>query len=101
LVEELTTLFWSRHVAFEGAKPTIELAQIWHQQNLAGFYQRLRWRLGDSGRDCRAGQHPDQSPAVQAVQAKAAAEYAKRREQLVAFDDRWRAERQAHLDGES
>ena len=100
LVEELTTLFWSRHLAFEATKPTVDLAQIWHQQNLAGFYQRLRWWLGDSGRDCRAGQHPDQSPAVQAVQAKTEAAYAKRREQLITLDGRWRAQRVAGADGQ-
>ena len=100
LVEELTNLFWSRHLAYEGPKPTIDLAQAWHQQNLAGFYQRLRWWLGDSGRDCRAGHHPDQSPAVQAVQAKTEAEYTKRRRQLITLDGRWRAQRVVGADSQ-
>jgi len=63
IVEELTTLFWSRHTAFEGNKPSIELAQAWHHHYLPGFYQRLRWWLGENGSSCRAGQHPPESPA--------------------------------------
>ncbi len=44
-------------------------------------------------------QHPDRSPAVQAVQAKTEAEYAKRRRQLITLDERWRAQRVAGADG--
>ena len=72
LVEELTTLYWSRANAFQSAKPTIELAQTWHHQSLPGFYQRLKGWLGAGGGACRAGQHPATSPAAEVDQAAAA-----------------------------
>jgi hypothetical protein len=86
LVEELTTLYWSRVNAFEGPKPTVDLAQMWHHQILPGFYQRLRGWLGDRGGECRAGQHPAVSPAAEIDQAATAARYAARRQLLVAAD---------------
>jgi len=86
LVEELTTLFWSRHAAFEGDKPTIEAAQAWHHHHLPGFYQRLRWWLGENGSSCRAGQHPEQSPASEVNQAATAARHAERRSTLISDD---------------
>ena len=86
LVEELTTLFWSRHAAFEGDKPTIEAAQAWHHHYLPGFYQRLRWWLGENGSSCRAGQHPAQSPASEVNQAAAAARCVERRRTLISDD---------------
>jgi len=86
LVEELTTLYWSRVNAFEGPKPTVDLAQTWHHQTLPGFYQRLKGWLGDRGGECRAGQHPALSPAAEIDQAATAARYAARRQQLVAAD---------------
>lgn len=86
LVEELTTLYWSRVNAFEGPKPTIDLAQAWHHQILPGFYQRLRGWLGDRAGECRAGQHPAASPAAEIDQAATIDRYAERRRHLVAAD---------------
>ena len=86
LVEELTTLYWSRLNAFEGPKPMVELAQTWHHQTLPGFYQRLRGWLGDRGGECRAGQHPAVSPAAEIDQAVTVARYAERRQGLVTAD---------------
>jgi len=86
LVEELTSLYWSRVNAFEGPKPTVDLAQAWHHQTLPGFYQRLRGWLGDRGGECRAGQHPALSPAAEIDQAATVARYATRRLQLAAAD---------------
>ena len=86
LVEELTTLYWSRVNAFEGPKPMVELAQTWHSQTLPGFYQRLRTWLGDRGGECRAGQHPAVSPAAEIDQEATVARYSERRQALVAAD---------------
>ena len=58
LVEELTTLLWTRRSAFEAPTATPELAQGWHQYYLPGFHSRLRFWLGDDALKCRAGQHP-------------------------------------------
>ena len=86
LVEELTTLYWSRVNAFEGPKPTVDLAQAWHHQSLPGFYQRLRGWLGERGGECRAGQHPAVSPAAEIDQGASVARYAERRQRLIAAD---------------
>ena len=59
LVEELTTLMWSRWAAFAGPSASPEAAQTWHGYSLAGFLVRMDTWLG-GGRDaanCRAGNH--------------------------------------------
>jgi len=93
LVEELTTLYWSRLTAFEGPKPAVDLAQAWHHQTLPGFYQRVRGWLGDQGGACRAGPHPDRSPAAEVDQESTVARYAQHRDVLVGEDTRSRPTR--------
>lgn len=93
LVEELTTLYWSRLTAFEGPTPSVDLAQAWHNHTLPGFYQRLRFWLGDQGGACRAGQHPARSPAAEVDQEGTLARYALRRRALVDDDTRTRPPR--------
>jgi hypothetical protein len=58
LVEELTTLMWSRWSAFQAPTATPEAAQAWHAYYLPGFLARLNYWLGPQGAlDCRAGKH--------------------------------------------
>ncbi len=56
LVEEITTLCWTRHEAFVVAGSPSE-AQAWHHRSLPGFLDRLgRW-LGEGQRECQIGAH--------------------------------------------
>lgn len=58
IVEELTTLWWSRWLAFN-FRPDPSQAQSWHDYSLPGFLSRLAFWLGDAGMlgRCRAGEH--------------------------------------------
>jgi len=58
LVEELTTLMWSRWSAFEGPAATPEAAQAWHTYYLSGFMARMSTWVGRQAvGECRAGNH--------------------------------------------
>jgi len=59
LVEELTTLWWSRWSSFTGPSATPEGAQRWHNDSLPGFYRRIPFWLGGDGAfsKCRGGNH--------------------------------------------
>jgi hypothetical protein len=57
LVEEITTLMWSRWSAFESPDATAEAAQSWHTYYLPGFLARVHTWLGSAGPECRAGHH--------------------------------------------
>lgn len=65
VVQELTTLYWSRWAAFESAGATPEAAQTWHQWSLPGYLDRLRSWVGTAALDsCRQGHHQE-SPLVE------------------------------------
>ena len=57
LVEEVTTLMWSRWSAFESAEATPEAAEAWHTYTLPGFLARVDMWLGSAGAECRSGNH--------------------------------------------
>jgi hypothetical protein len=58
LVEELTTLMWSRWAAFSGPDATVDAAQTWHTYTLPAFLSRLAFWIGPQTLpDCRAGNH--------------------------------------------
>ena len=58
LVEELTTLMWSRWAAFSGPDATADAAQTWHTYTLPAFLSRLAFWIGPQTLpDCRAGNH--------------------------------------------
>jgi hypothetical protein len=57
LVEEITTLMWSRWSAFESPDATAEAAQSWHTYYLPGFMARVNTWLGSAAPECRAGHH--------------------------------------------
>jgi hypothetical protein len=57
LVEEITTLMWSRWSAFESPDATAEAARSWHTYYLPGFLARVNTWLGSAGPECRAGHH--------------------------------------------
>ena len=58
LVEELTTLMWSRWAAFSGPDASVDAAQTWHTYTLPAFLNRLAFWIGPQTLpDCRAGNH--------------------------------------------
>ncbi len=58
LVEELSSLFWSRWVAFESADASPAGAQSFNSYLLPGFVERMPVWLGpDRLRRCQAGKH--------------------------------------------
>lgn len=57
LVEELTTLWWSRYCAFDAPGAKIGDAMNWHDKWLPGFLKRMTTWLDGTEQDCRAGQH--------------------------------------------
>ena len=57
LIEEITTLMWSRWSAFESPAGSPEAAQTWHTYYLPGFLARVNMWLGSAGAECRAGNH--------------------------------------------
>lgn len=58
LVEEITTLMWSRWSAFQSDEATPEAAQAWHTYYLPGFQARINLWLGSHvAAECRAGNH--------------------------------------------
>jgi len=71
LIEELTTLMWSRWAAFQGPLANPETAQTWHTYHLPLFAARVTNWIGiEAAADCRSGHHqpprltsPDQPPA--------------------------------------
>jgi hypothetical protein len=62
LVEEITTLMWSRWSAFESSDATPEAAQTWHTYYLPGFMARVNAWLGNhAAAECRSGSHQPSS----------------------------------------
>ena len=58
LIEEITTLMWSRWAAFQAPQATPDAAQTWHTYTLPMFMARLaRWLPAASLTDCQAGRH--------------------------------------------
>lgn len=58
LVEEITTLMFSRWAAFQGPTATIDAAQTWHTYHLPLFVSRINTWIGvEAAADCRAGHH--------------------------------------------
>ena len=59
LVEELTTLYWSRWAAFSGPDASADRAQNWHTYHLPAFYQRMHMWCGGPHNltQCQSGQH--------------------------------------------
>jgi hypothetical protein len=58
VVEELTTLWWTRWQAFESAHASIGGAQYWHTYSVPGFFERItRWLGADRLERCRQGLH--------------------------------------------
>jgi hypothetical protein len=58
LVEEITTLMWSRWAAFESDDADPTAAQVWHTYYLPGFLTRVTMWLGGHGAaECRSGNH--------------------------------------------
>jgi hypothetical protein len=58
LIEEITTLMWSRWSAFESQDATPEAAEAWHTYYLPGFLARVNMWLGShAAAECRAGNH--------------------------------------------
>jgi hypothetical protein len=58
LVEEITTLMWSRWSAFESKDGTPEAAETWHTYYLPGFLARVNMWLGNhAAAECRSGNH--------------------------------------------
>jgi len=59
LVDELTTLMWSRWAAFSSGSASAEAAKSWHRQSLPSFMGRLDTRIGGVAAtgECRPGSH--------------------------------------------
>lgn len=58
LIEELTTLMWSRWAAFQGPLASPDAAQTWHTSHLPLALQRVTYWLGPGNAlDCRNGRH--------------------------------------------
>lgn len=57
LVEEITTLMWSRWEAFQSPRAGTETAQTWHTYHLPLFIARITKWIGPGVADCRAGAH--------------------------------------------
>ena len=67
LVEELTTLYWSRWAAFSGPDANADRAQNWHTYHLPAFYQRMSMWCGGPHNltQCQSGQHqPPRRPTA-------------------------------------
>ncbi len=67
LVEELTTLYWSRWAAFSGPDASADRAQNWHTYHLPAFYQRMSMWCGGPHNltQCQSGQHqPPRRPTA-------------------------------------
>lgn len=64
LIEEITTLMWSRWLAFTSPDATAQAAQNWHTYTLPGFLGRLAYWVGSQSLpDCQAGNHqPSRRP---------------------------------------
>lgn len=58
LIEEITTLMWSRWGAFQGELAGPEAAQTWHTYHLPLFCARIATWIGhEAAADCRSGHH--------------------------------------------
>jgi hypothetical protein len=58
VIEEITTLMWSRWAAFEGRQASPEAAQMWHSYHLPLFIKRVNtWIGAEAAADCRSGHH--------------------------------------------
>jgi hypothetical protein len=64
IVEELTTLCFSRWHAFDSPHGSIDGAQRWHSQTLPSFYDRLASWFGDDLLACQQGRHRDRDDPV-------------------------------------
>ncbi|GAA2062015.1 hypothetical protein GCM10009839_86370 [Catenulispora yoronensis] len=72
ILEELTTLWWSRYLAFDAPGARIADAQAWHDRWLPGFLQRLPGWMEGTRPTCTTGKHDD--PAIWPAQSQAAAD---------------------------
>jgi hypothetical protein len=62
LVEEITTLMWSRWAAFESTDATPVAHETWHTYYLPGFLARVNMWLGNhAAAECRSGNHQPSS----------------------------------------
>ncbi len=83
LVEELSTLFWSRWAAFESPDASPAGAESFNSYVLPGFLDRMAFWLGaDRLRKCQAGRHEARQPEP----AAASDEWALRRAALADAD---------------
>ncbi len=58
LIEELTSLMWSRWAAFQGPLAAPDAAQTWHTTYLPLFAARMTTWIGvEAAADCRSGHH--------------------------------------------
>lgn len=58
LVEEITTLMWSRWAAIQSPRADADAAQTWHTYHLPLFIGRITKWIGPEGvADCRSGRH--------------------------------------------
>ena len=58
LIEEITTLMWSRWEAFLGPRSNPGDAHHWHNYNLPLFIERIpAWIGHEAAADCRTGHH--------------------------------------------
>jgi hypothetical protein len=58
VIEEITSLMWSRWAAFEGRQASPEAAQMWHSYHLPLFIKRVNtWIGAEAAADCRSGHH--------------------------------------------
>jgi hypothetical protein len=57
LIEEITTLMWTRWTAFQSPHGTADAAQSWHTYYLPGFLDRVNRWLGSAAAECRSGHH--------------------------------------------
>lgn len=86
LVEELTTLFWARWLAFESREATPGSAESFHAYLLPGFLERMAHWLGpDRLRKCQAGKHEPRSAGGDGGHGGDGS-FAARRRQIVAAD---------------
>jgi hypothetical protein len=58
LIEEITTLMWSRWAAFQSPLAGPETAQSWHTYHLPSFTARINTWIGlEAAADCRSRHH--------------------------------------------
>ena len=88
VVEEVTTLWWTRWQAFESAHASIGGAQYWHTYTVPGFFDRIgRWIGTDRLERCRQGLHEDRGEPY----AGSEGEWTRRVERIALADTSLRA----------